>query len=76
MRRRIALIVAISAMVVLIVLSSGTALGQGLPIEAHIPPAPTEAHPTICHVLCASTTNTHRRPRRTPTMLKRGGAWK
>ncbi len=51
MRRRIALIVAISAMVALIVLSSGTALGQGLPIEAHIPsaPGPTEAHPTICH---------------------------
>ena len=45
------LIVAISAMVALIVLSAGTALGQGLPVEAHIPspPGPTEAHPTICH---------------------------
>ena len=48
MRRRIALIVVISAMVALIVLSSGTALGQGYPIEAHIPPS-TEGHPTICH---------------------------
>jgi hypothetical protein len=46
--RRIALIIAMSAMVALIVLSSGTALGQGLPIEAHIPPG-TEGHPTICH---------------------------
>ncbi len=48
MRGRIALIAVISVMVALIVLSSGTALGQGLPIEAHIPPA-TEGHPTICH---------------------------
>ena len=49
MRGRIALIVVISAMVALIVLSSGSALGQGLPIEAHIPDGPTEGHPTICH---------------------------
>ncbi len=49
--RRIALILAIGAMIAVMAVTAAAAVAQELLPEAHIsgPPGPTEAHPSICH---------------------------
>ena len=49
--RRIALILAIGAMIAVMAVTSAAAIAQELLPESHIPsePGPTEAHPSICH---------------------------